>query len=138
MHICIYTFKIFVMHYLVVLAIIVYIFMYIHIHIYINTDIHSYVYRYLSQELYDYLDACIMVPTSIEEAYRKFDELSAKHIEKLRKFTKQIQDARLARDSELIKTNLKLYDEDLEKYIPILMAQVYIYLHIYIFIYLYK
>ena len=68
-----------------------------------------------------------MVPTSIEEAYRKFDELSAKHIERLRKFTKQIQDARLARDSELIKTNLKLYDEDLEKYIPILMAQARIY-----------
>ena len=84
-------------------------------------------YKYLSQELYDYLDACIMVPTSIEEAYRKFDELSAKHIERLRKFTKQIQDARLARDSELIKTNLKLYDEDLEKYIPILMAQARIY-----------
>jgi tetratricopeptide repeat protein 30 len=84
-------------------------------------------YKYLSQELYDYLDACIMVPTSIEEAYRKFDELSAKNIERLRKFTKLIQDARLARDSELIKTNLKLYDEDLEKYIPILMAQARIY-----------
>lgn len=73
------------------------------------------------------MDACIMVPTSIEEAYRKFDELSAKNIERLRKFTKLIQDARLARDSELIKTNLKLYDEDLEKYIPILMAQARIY-----------
>lgn len=84
-------------------------------------------YKYLSQELYDYLDACIMVPTSIEEAYRKFDELSAKNIERLRKFTKSIQDARLARDSELIKTNLKLYDDDLEKYIPILMAQARIY-----------
>ena len=47
-------------------------------------------YKYLSQELYDYLDACIMVPTSIEEAYRKFDELSAKHIDRLRKFTKQV------------------------------------------------
>ena len=68
-----------------------------------------------------------MVPTSIEEAYRKFDEISAKNIERLRKFTKSIQDARLARDSELIKTNLKLYDEDLEKYIPILMAQARIY-----------
>ena len=31
-----------------------------------------------------------MVPTSIEEAYRKFDELSAKHIDRLRKFTKQV------------------------------------------------
>ena len=63
-------------------------------------------YKYISQEQYDYLDACIMVPTSIEEAYRKFDELSAKYIDKLRKATKQIQDARLARDNELIKTSL--------------------------------
>ena len=38
-------------------------------------------YKYLSQELYDYLDACILVPTSPEEAYRKFDELSAKYID---------------------------------------------------------
>lgn len=84
-------------------------------------------YKYISQELYDYLDACIMVPTSIEEAYRKFDELSAKYIDKLRKYTKQIQDARLARDNELIKSSLKAYDEELEKYIPVLMAQARIY-----------
>lgn len=68
-----------------------------------------------------------MVPTSVEEAYRKFDELSAKYIEKLRRFTKQIQDARTARDNEAIKANLKLYDEELEKYIPVLMAQARIY-----------
>mmetsp|Transcript_8791 Transcript_8791/g.14620 ORF Transcript_8791/g.14620 Transcript_8791/m.14620 type:complete len:661 (-) Transcript_8791:737-2719(-) len=84
-------------------------------------------YKYLSQEQYDYLDACIMVPTSVEEAYRKFDELSAKYIEKLRRFTKQIQDARLARDNDLIKSSLKLYDDELEKYIPVLMAQARIY-----------
>ena len=84
-------------------------------------------YKYLSHELYDYLDACIMLPTSIEEAYRKFDDLSAKYIDKLRKLTKQIQDARLARDNELIKNSLKLYDEELERYIPVLMAQARIY-----------
>lgn len=84
-------------------------------------------YKYLSQEIYDYLDACIMVPTSIEEAYRKFDELSARYIDKLRKLTKQIQDARLARDNDVIKVTLKLYDEELERYIPVLMAQARIY-----------
>ena len=84
-------------------------------------------YKYLSQEQYDYLDACIMVPTSPEEAYRKFDELSSKYIEQLRRLTKQIQDARLARDNEVIKTCLKKYDEELEKYIPVLMAQARIY-----------
>eukprot|EP01035_Chromulina_nebulosa_P019358 gene19358-25224_t len=84
-------------------------------------------YKYLSQEIYDYLDASIMVSTSIEEAYRKFDELSIKYIEKLRKLTKQIQDARLARDNDVIKSTLKLFDEELDRYIPVLMAQARIY-----------
>lgn len=68
-----------------------------------------------------------MLPTSVEEAYRKFDELSSKYIEKLRRCTKQIQDARLARDNDQIKNSLKSYDEELEKYIPVLMAQARIY-----------
>jgi tetratricopeptide repeat protein 30 len=84
-------------------------------------------YKYISQELYDYFDASIMVPTSIEEAYRKFDELSTKYIDKLRKLTKQIQDARLARDNDVIKNTLKLFDEELDRYIPVLMAQARIY-----------
>lgn len=84
-------------------------------------------YKYLSQELYDYFDASIMVSTSVEEAYRKFDELSSKYIDKLRKLTKQIQDARLARDNDVIKNTLKIFDEELDKYIPVLMAQARIY-----------
>ena len=84
-------------------------------------------YKFLSQEQYDYLEASIMVPTSPEEAYRKFDELSSKYIEQLRRLTKQIQDARIARDNEVIKSCLKKYDEELEKYIPVLMAQARIY-----------
>jgi tetratricopeptide repeat protein 30 len=58
------------------------------------------------------------VQTSPEEAYRKFDELANKHIEMLRKLTKQIQDARMARDNEAIKRALKEYDEALEKSAP--------------------
>ena len=75
-------------------------------------------YKYLSPELYEYLEASVMVPISPEEAYRKFDELANKHVDRLRKMTKQIQDSRISRDNEAIKTNLKLYDEELEKYIP--------------------
>jgi tetratricopeptide repeat protein 30 len=85
------------------------------------------VYKYLSQELYDYLDACIMVPTSAEEAYRKFDELALRHIGELRRLTKSIQDSRLARDSDAIKVALKQFDDELERYIPVLMAQARIY-----------
>ena len=68
-----------------------------------------------------------MVQTAPEEAYRKFDDLSKKHIDALRGLTKNIQDARLQRDNELIKRTLKLYDDALERYIPVLMAQARIY-----------
>jgi len=84
-------------------------------------------YKFLSQDLYDYLDATIMVQTSPEEAYRKYDELTTKHIDNLRKLTKQIQDARMSRDNDAIKQSLKEYDEALERYIPVLMAMARIY-----------
>ncbi|CAM9311591.1 unnamed protein product [Phaeothamnion confervicola] len=79
-------------------------------------------YKFLPQELYEYLDAAIMVQTSPEEAFHKYDELTSKHIDRLRKLTKQIQDARLARDNEAIKSSLQEYDKALERYIPVLMA----------------
>ena len=44
-----------------------------------------------------------MVQTSPEEAYRKFDDLTNKHIEGMRKLTKHIQDSRMSRDNEQIK-----------------------------------
>lgn len=84
-------------------------------------------YKLLSSSLYEYLDATIMVQTSPEEAYRKYDDLTNKHIEELRKLTKMIQDARIARDNDGIKKSLKEYDEALERYIPVLMAQARIY-----------
>ena len=65
-----------------------------------------------------------MVQTAPAEAYRKFDDLSKKHIDALRGLTKNIQDARLNRDNEAIKKSLKSYDDALERYIPpALMAQ---------------
>jgi len=84
-------------------------------------------YKFLSSELYEFLDATLMVQTAPEEAYRKFDDLSKKHIDSLRGLTKNIQDARLQRDNDMIKRSLKQYDEALERYIPVLMAQAKIY-----------
>jgi len=80
-------------------------------------------YKFLDATLYEFLDATLMVQTAPAEAYRKFDDLSKKHIDALRGLTKNIQDARLQRDNELIKRTLKLYDDALERYIPVLMAQ---------------
>jgi len=85
------------------------------------------VYKHLPQDLYHYLDASILRQTSPEEAYRKYDELANRHVEVLRRLTKQIQDARIARDNDAIKKAITEYDEALEGYIPGLMAMAQIY-----------
>uniref|UniRef100_A0A8C9TXG6 Tetratricopeptide repeat protein 30 n=1 Tax=Scleropages formosus TaxID=113540 RepID=A0A8C9TXG6_SCLFO len=84
-------------------------------------------YKFLSPYLYDFLDAMITCQTAPEEAFRKFDEMAAKLVEQLRKLTKQVQEARHNRDDEALKKALQDYEEVLERYIPVLMAQAKIY-----------
>lgn len=62
-----------------------------------------------------------------QDSYQKYDELANRHVEVLRRLTKQIQDARIARDNEAIKRAITEYDEALEAYIPGLMAMAQIY-----------
>lgn len=90
-------------------------------------------WKYLSQRnqpLYDFLDGLITAQTAPAEAYRKFDILAQKHIDQLRKLTKRIQDAKVQHEKEGVKLALKAYDEALEEYIPVLMAQANIYWNI--------
>lgn len=77
--------------------------------------------------MYDFLDALITEQTSPEEAYRKFDDLANKHTEALRKATKQVQEARLNHDDNAVKKAVNDYEEALERYVPVLMAQAKIY-----------
>ncbi len=70
------------------------------------------------QDMQDYLQATIMRQSSPEEAFRRYDELAMRHVEVLRRLTKQIQDARIARDNDAIKRAINEYDEALEAYIP--------------------
>ncbi|KAJ9447290.1 Tetratricopeptide repeat protein 30-like protein [Diplonema papillatum] len=84
-------------------------------------------FKFLGQPLYDFLDGLITQQTSPSEAYRKFDLLSSKHVDQLRKLTKHIQDAKQQHDTDGVKRALKEYDEALEAYIPVLMAQAKIY-----------
>eukprot|EP00898_Chlorokybus_atmophyticus_P007129 jgi/Chlat1/7417/Chrsp6S07489 len=79
-------------------------------------------YQHLSQDLYEWLDASILRQASPLEAESRLDIAAGRHVESLRKLTKRIQDARLARDGEEIKVAISEYDEALEKYIPVLMA----------------
>ncbi|XP_011259635.1 tetratricopeptide repeat protein 30A [Camponotus floridanus] len=84
-------------------------------------------YKYLTPYLYDFLDALITQQTSPEEAYRKFDDLANKHTEALRKATKQVQEARLNHDDNAVKKAVNDYEEALDRYVPVLMAQAKIY-----------
>ena len=58
---------------------------------YFTAENQQLVSKHLPPDLYEYLDASILSQTSPEEAYRKYDELASKHVEQLRKLTKQIQ-----------------------------------------------
>ena len=86
-------------------------------------------YKYLTPYLYEFLDALITQQTSPEEAYRKFDEMSAKHCDVLRKLSKQIQEARAnsSVDESIVKKLSYEYDKALESFMPVLMAQARIY-----------
>lgn len=83
--------------------------------------------RIIFQYLYDFLDSLITQQTSPEEAYRKFDDLANKHTEALRKATKQVQEARLNHDDNAVKKAVTDYEEALDRYVPVLMAQAKIY-----------
>merc|ERR1712232_1548727 len=84
-------------------------------------------YKYMMPQDYEFLDILILAQSAADEAYRRFDELSAKHIEALRRGTKNIQDARRQRDQNAVKKYLNEFDEALSKYIPVLMGQAKIY-----------
>lgn len=84
-------------------------------------------YKCLSQEDFEFLETFILYQSSQEEAYAKFESLANTHIDVLRKKTKAIQDARIARDSKAITTALQEYDSALDQYIPVLMMQAKVY-----------
>ena len=63
-------------------------------------------YKCLSVEDFEFLETFILYQSSQEEAYNKFEVLADKHVDALRKKTKSIQDARIARDSKAITTAL--------------------------------
>ena len=50
----------------------------------------SLTFKYLSPDLYSFLDATILLQSSPHEAFHKFDGLAQRHVEVLRKLTKQV------------------------------------------------
>ncbi|NXH15396.1 TT30B protein, partial [Bucco capensis] len=84
-------------------------------------------YKLLTPYLYNFLDAIITCQTAPEEAFHKLDDSAGILTEQLRKLTKQVQEARQNWDDEAVKKAVNEYDETLDKYIPVLMAQAKIY-----------
>jgi len=68
-----------------------------------------------------------MMDSSPEEAFRRLDQMATKHTDTLRKLTKLVQEARNDQDEEAVKDAVNDYDEQIEKFIPILMQQAKIY-----------
>jgi len=84
-------------------------------------------FSFLTENMFEYLNALIMISTTPDESFRKFDVLATKHIENLRKLTKAISDANASRQRDAIKDALNKFDDELDRYIPIIMAQAKIY-----------
>jgi tetratricopeptide repeat protein 30 len=70
------------------------------------------------QDLKELLQCLIASRAQPEVALHSLDTLAGRHVERLRGLTKSIQDARLARDSEAMRSAIHRYDDALERYIP--------------------
>ncbi|KAG2456425.1 TT30A protein, partial [Polypterus senegalus] len=84
-------------------------------------------YKLLSPYLFSFLDASITCQRAPEEAYRKFDEMASELTDQLHLLTKQVQEAKNKWEDDVIKRAINEYDEVLDKYIPVLLAQAKIY-----------
>ncbi|XP_058231576.1 intraflagellar transport protein 70A isoform X2 [Hemibagrus wyckioides] len=80
-------------------------------------------YKFLSPYLYEFLDAMLTSQTAPEEAFRKLEDMAGKLTEQLRK----VQESRRTRDEDGLKKAVEDYDQLIEEYIPLVMAQAKIY-----------
>uniref|UniRef100_A0A673KQ71 Tetratricopeptide repeat protein 30 n=1 Tax=Sinocyclocheilus rhinocerous TaxID=307959 RepID=A0A673KQ71_9TELE len=82
-------------------------------------------YKFLKPYLYEFLDAMITCQTAPEEVSDLFQSLG--NLKTLKTLSSKVQEARHNRDDESLKKYVQDYDEVLERYIPVLMAQARIY-----------
>jgi tetratricopeptide repeat protein 30 len=68
-----------------------------------------------------------MKSASPEESFKRLDDLGNAHIEILRKIAKLVQEARSKHTDDNLQKCIAEYDEAVDRYIPILMAQAKIY-----------
>ncbi|TPX30610.1 hypothetical protein SmJEL517_g05847 [Synchytrium microbalum] len=75
----------------------------------------------------EFLEAAALRRSAPDEAYRRFDDMGARHLEALRKVAKNVADARAKHDDAAVKKLVREYDEGVDRYIPTLMHQARIY-----------
>ena len=80
-------------------------------------------YRYLSQYMYDYLDALISQQSSVDEAYQKFDAIATDQTSNLRKVMGKIQQAKEDMNEDEQHAAEEEYEMLMERFIPVIMTQ---------------
>ncbi|KAK2727001.1 intraflagellar transport protein 70B-like [Artemia franciscana] len=77
----------------------------------------------LPKYLFDFFAAFLMQSSNKEQAYSKMSSLSGRVAENLRKIAGRVQDARRQKDESNVRKGIADYENSLEQFIPILMAQ---------------
>lgn len=83
--------------------------------------------KYINNDDYEYLEALIFQNSNPDDTARKLEQVGSKHLDNLKRVTKNIREARGDNDNKALQNSLKEYDNCLEKYIPVLMAEANIY-----------
>ncbi|KAH8352324.1 tetratricopeptide repeat protein 30 homolog [Drosophila takahashii] len=83
-------------------------------------------YKYLSQYLYELLDALITAQTSAELAEKKLGTLASSLAGKLRSLAAKVQEVRATNEQQALRDALKDYEQALELYLPVVMARAWI------------
>ncbi|XP_036335195.1 tetratricopeptide repeat protein 30 homolog [Rhagoletis pomonella] len=84
-------------------------------------------YKYLSQYLYELLDALITAQTSPELAEKKLGVLASSLAGKLRSLAAKVQEMRGTTDQTALRSALQDYENALELYMPVVLARAWIY-----------
>ncbi|KAH7717054.1 Tetratricopeptide repeat protein 30 [Aphelenchoides avenae] len=80
-------------------------------------------YKYLTQYMYDYLDALITQQSSTADAYNKFDAIANDQLNQVRKSYQHLQEIRGEESPKSIQKAIEKHEECMERYVPVLMAQ---------------
>ena len=84
-------------------------------------------FKFINPNDFEYIDALIFQNASLEDTIKRFEELGRKHLDSLKRVTRQIKEAQNDKDNALLQKTLKEYDDNLERYIPVLMAHAKIF-----------